>query len=407
MAQEYFVLMPDLGEGVLEGELKSWKIAVGDQVSEDDIAAEVLTDKASMEIPSTAKGRVKELKIKAGESCPVGGVLFVVEGSGPAPVKKAPEAKTPEREDKAEQTAKEKAAEKVAPLEGVLSAPIVKKWARDHGVDLSKVKGTGLSGRITLDDVQRLKPPEIKPQSLKQPPPPQGISGREERVKLRGIRKKIAENMQASKRTIPHFTVGDEAWAANLVQLREQAKKLYPEEKITYLAMIMKILQTHLKEFPAFNASIDESTEEIVYKKYYHFGFAADTPRGLLVPVIKNVDQKNILSISREIKTLSQKARDGSIALDEMKGATITISNMGSIGGQWATPIINPPESAILGMYRMRQDPFFDGEKFRLAPRMGFSITADHRIIDGASSARFISQFVERVENPSLILLEN
>ena len=208
MAQEYFVLMPDLGEGVLEGELKSWKIAVGDQVSEDDIAAEVLTDKASMEIPSTAKGRVKELKIKAGESCPVGGVLFVVEGSGPAPVKKtsakkAPEAKTPEREDKAEQTAKEKAAEKAAPLEGVLSAPIVKKWARDHGVDLSKVKGTGLSGRITLDDVQRLKPPEIKPQSLKKPPPPAGHLRKRRKSETPGHSKKDRRKYAGFKENDP------------------------------------------------------------------------------------------------------------------------------------------------------------------------------------------------------------
>lgn len=400
MAEEYPILMPDLGEGVVEGELKQWRVSIGDDILEDDIVAEVLTDKASLEIPSAVSGRVKEVKIQEGQMCSVGQPLLILER------------KNTDKKKKEYLISQELPVEKSS----ILATPIVRKWAQDHHIDLKKITGTGLAGRITLKDVQSVTPSknfvsskdmsENKVLSKKIGGFSVPCLGPEERKPLRGIRKKIAQNMQASKNVIPHFTLMDQARVENLFQLRAQAKKLYPDIKITYLSFIMKILYGNVKEFPEFNSSIDDCNEEIVYKKYFNFGFATDTSRGLLVPVIKDVDKKNIIQISREIKELSDRARHAKITVDEMNGATITITNIGSIAGQWATPIINPPEVAILGMYRMMDSPVFDGERFKPVKTMGFSITSDHRIIDGALAARFMSQFIERVENPSLILIE-
>ena len=420
MAQKYSVLMPDLGEGIVEGELALWKVQPGDKVQEDDILAEVMTDKASLEIPSPVSGQIHEIKTRPGETCAVGKTLAVILTEGGK--KNVKENKPPPAEASSSQqplksetnTLEEEQPPPPAEASGrLLAAPIVKRWAKTHGVDLSKIKGTGLSGRITLDDVQNSAPEnaQISSNRVSHKAKAAGFSvpsfGAEVREPLRGIRKKIALNMQESKNVIPHFSLMDQAGVENLVKLREQAKKLYPKEKITYLSFVMKILYNNLKDFPEFNASIDDHKEEIVYKKYYNFGFAVDAPKGLLAPVIKGVDKKSIVQISREVQELADKARNSKITADEMKSATITITNIGSIAGQWATPIINPPEAAILGMYRMTTAPVYDGAHFKPRRVMNFSITADHRLIDGAAAARFMSQFVERVENPSLILLEN
>ena len=425
MTQKYSILMPDLGEGVVEGELAQWKVQPGDKVQEDDILAEVMTDKASLEIPSPVSGQIHEIKVLSGQTCEVGKPLAVIltEGgkkdskeSKPLSVEEEEVFFSSEAESKVLTNGSKETDQQSRPqTEGhLLAAPIVKRWAKEHGVDLSKIKGTGLSGRITLDDVQSSAPQDSassKPAHFTSKKPVVGFSvpsfGAEQRTPLRGIRKKIALSMQESKNIIPHFSLMDQARVENLVKLREQAKNLYPKEKITYLSFVMKILYNNLKDFPEFNASIDDHKEEIVYKKYYNFGFAADTPKGLLVPVIKGVDKKSIVQISREIQELADKARNSKITADEMKSATITVTNIGSIAGQWATPIINPPQAAILGMYRMATAPVYDGVHFKPVKVMNFSITADHRLIDGAAAARFISQFIERVENPSLILLEN
>ena len=432
--KKYSIVMPDLGEGVLEGELVSWKVSVGDSVKEDDLLAEVMTDKASLEIPSTAEGQVKELKIKPGQTCAVGDTLAVIEGSasdssvdsskGVSSSESAQSAGEKAPSQQTNQNDLDKPAEKnivsqsASPLsieknlsgdESSFIAPVVRRWAEDHGIDLSQVRGTGLAGRITLDDVQKISglKTTFAPPAGHQKTPVSSSFGPEERKPFQGIQKKMAQSMQFSKQVIPHFTIVDQAQVDPLVRLREQAKKLYPDSKITYLSFVMKILHNNMREFPVFNASVDDQTKEIVYKKYFNFGFATDTPRGLLVPVVKNVDQKNIVQISREIKELSDRARKGSITVDEMKGGTITITNLGSIAGQWATPVINPPETAILGMYQMSTAPVFDGNMFQPVKVMNFSITSDHRVIDGATAARFMSQFIERVENPSLLLLEN
>ena len=400
------VVMPELGEGVVEGELLKWKISIGDEVQEDDILAEVMTDKASLEVPAPFSGKVIELNCKEGQTCAVGEALLTLDSKTSSKQSEKKESIQKET-DTTFQLTEVQSAEKKEDDFG-LATPMVRKIAREHSIDLSRVQGTGLSKRVTLQDIQNLIP---KSSATTAPKVSGGFSvpsiGPEERVPLKGIRKKIAQNMQASKHNIPHFTLMEEVNVHSLKLLREQAKKLHPDVKITYLSFVMKTLYHTFLDFPQFNASIDDSSEEIVYKKYYHFGFATDTPRGLLVPVVRDVDKKNIIQISHDIKNLSDKARDGSIQMDEMKGATTTITNIGSIAGQWATPIINPPEVSILGMYRIFDKPVWKNESYQPCPFMNFSITSDHRLIDGAVAARFMSQFAERIENPSLILIES
>ena len=407
--------MPELGEGVIEGEIQKWHVAPGDSIKEDSIIAEVMTDKASLEVPSTASGRVLDLKFKEGDVCPVGKALLSLEGekkiqektksqkSKINKVKNQPQVF--ETSESTSQKPEEKTDEKTS---HVLAAPLVRREAEKHSIDLSSVKGSGLSGRVTLQDIQNKIPKNTYPKtegSIKGFSVP--VIGPEERKPLRGIRKKIAQNMQASKHVIPHFTLVEEACVEELVHLRNKSKKLYPDVKITYLSFIIKILCSCFKDFPEFNASIDDEKDQIVYKKYFHFGIAVDTSRGLLVPVVRDVDQKNIISISKEIKTLSDKARSASVSVDEMKGASVTITNMGSISGILATPIINPPEVCILGMYRMFEKTVSQQEKFVSKKFMNFSLTLDHRLIDGGQAARFMSQFIQRVEKPSLILIES
>jgi len=239
--------------------------------------------------------------------------------------------------------------------------------------------------------------------------PYQGPQGAvEERIPMRGIRRKIAEKMQLSKHIIPHFSLMDEANVTSLVALREglKAKAEKSGVKVTYLPFLMKAMIATMREFPKFNASIDDAAEEIVYKKYFNIGFAADTDNGLVVPVIKNADQKSILEISKEIIELSTKARANKLSPDDMKGGTISITNIGSIGGAFATPIINHPEVAILGMYKIADKPIIKDGKLEAIKVMNLSITADHRLIDGAEAARFLKAFIERLENPGVLMLD-
>jgi pyruvate dehydrogenase E2 component (dihydrolipoamide acetyltransferase) len=239
------------------------------------------------------------------------------------------------------------------------------------------------------------------------------IGASEERIALRGIRKKIAENMQMAKHVVPHFTLMDEANVTALVSMREELRAFGEKAgvKITYLPFVMKALIATIREFPMFNASIDDAAQEIVYKKYFNLGFAADTPNGLLVPVIKNADQKTVIQLSREINDLAKRARDGKLALDEMKGATITVTNIGSVGGQYATPIINHPEVAIFGMYKIQEKPIIKRDSagnmtLDSIRTMGFTVTADHRLIDGAVAANFLKAFIGRIENPGVLMLD-
>ena len=410
------IVLPELGEGVTEGELVKWLVSEGDLVQIDQAVAEVMTDKASMEIPSPLDGVVESVLAKEGDTIQVGQNLLTIKLSAekaevkiskqPAsPVLRAihpVKAPVPDPKDPKMDT------DSVSSVDSsVLATPFTRRLARELGVNLNQIQGSGLAGRITKQDVLK-----YSDKSAQRTP----VSGsasiatgfsvskedHQDRQPLKGIRKKIAEKMQLSKTIIPHFTLLESADVEQLEELKNSVKDMLKEKeiKVTYLSFVMKALLQTIKEFPELNASIDDFSKEIVIKNYYHFGFAVDTPRGLLVPVVKNVDKKSVAEVSFEIQTLAEKARAGNIQVEDMSEGTITITNIGSLGGQYATPIINAPEVAILGMYRLYIRPYWDGSSFIPKKTMNFSLTCDHRLIDGAVSARVMKSFIQKIENP-------
>jgi len=420
------VKLPDIGEGVTEGELVKWLVKVGDTVKADQAVAEVMTDKATVEVPTSFAGVVKELKAKEGDTIPIETTILMLEADGvaatqaPKPSASAPnESAVPPKIYAPAPPAVVTAGAEVYPppaAVNVLATPATRRLARELQVDINQIQGTGLAGRVTREDVVQHKGgagawsggATQRPAMSIPKVAYQGQSGGEERVALKGVRKKIAENLQMAKHIIPHFTLVEEADVTQLVAMRSQAKTQGEKYgvKVTYLPFIMKALIQTMREFPMFNASIDDQAGEIVYKKYFNVGFAADTPNGLLVPVVKSVEGKSVLQVASEIQELAGKARDGKLSLEEMRGATITITNIGSVGGLYATPIINHPEVAILGMYKVQDRPVWTGAAFEPRKMMNFSITCDHRLIDGAVAANFMKAFVQRIENPSALLLE-
>ncbi len=418
------IVLPDLGEGIEEGELVQWLIKVGDEIQIDQGVAEILTDKAAMELPSPVAGKVTGLKFSEGDMIRVGQVMVLLEGAvdeDPTSVKKAPD-QPPTRASKskvgegASQTLTSyergpSSPEEIYPSVAqshIMAAPSTRRAARELGVNINRVKGSGPAGRVLYEDVlvasqssglgsQNAIANLLTPSALVDP------KGRPiRRVPLRGIRKKISENMQRSKLTIPHFSLLDELNADPLVAFREKLSAKVKDQgiKITYLPLIMKGLVVCVKEFPEFNASMDDLKKEIVYRDYYDFGFAADTPQGLMVPVIRNVDQKSVVEIAQEIVSLASRAREGKLQRDELTGSTISITNIGSITGNYATPIINHPEVAIVGMYRIYKKPVWIDSQWKPVSTMNVSVTCDHRLIDGAVAARFLKRFLEVLQEP-------
>lgn len=434
------VKLPELGEGVTEGELVKWTVNVGDVVKADQTVAEIMTDKATVEVPTPYAGTVTALKFKKGDVIKVESVIITLSGAGGASAPQASAhsavaANAPTQAYTKSAPVAQPAAGATASANGfyppvadskVLATPATRRLAREMGVDINGMAGSGLAGRVTREDVLGAKggtaaisakgtgyasgATSAGTPSMNFPKPAFNSTNAqlEERVDLIGIRKKIAQNLQMSKSIIPHFTLMDEADVTQLVHLRETLKD-YAEKngtKITYLPFVMKALIATIKEFPMFNASIDDAASQIVYKKYFNIGFAADTPNGLVVPVIKNADQKSILEISKEIIDLSKRARDGKLKPDEMKGACITITNIGSVGGTYATPIINHPEVAILGMYKISDKPVMKADGgIGFIKSMNYTVTCDHRLIDGAVAANFLKAFFTRIQNPGVLMM--
>jgi pyruvate dehydrogenase E2 component (dihydrolipoamide acetyltransferase) len=453
-----------LGEGVTEGELVKWLVKAGDAVNQDQAIAEVMTDKATVEVPSPYKGKVTALRAKEGDTIKVGAVLIEMEaassaaaassaGQGasvssstpqqpvPAPSRETQKPPVPQATPPSSRSGSPASTEKFAagatsagapmftrsaPSNGggihppvadsrVLATPSTRRLAREMNVDINNISGTGLAGRVTRQDVLSggasggLETYSAPGRTIPRPSYSSHQAEQEERVALKGVRKKIAEKMQLAKQIVPHFTLMDEANVTELVKLRASLKAQLAEKKVkvTYLPFIMKALIATAREFPELNASIDDAASEIVYKHYFNMGFAADTPQGLLVPVIKNADRKSILELSMEIVELSEKARQGKLALEEMRGATMSITNIGSIGGTYATPIINHPEVMIFGMYKISKKAVFDEKGgVKAVDVMNVTVTADHRLIDGAVAARFLKAAIARLENPALLMLD-
>jgi len=434
--------LPELGEGGVSGELAKWLVKKGDYVCIDQVLAEIMTDKAIMEVSSPYEGRVEKLLISEGANVEVGRSLLILntsESLDQATTYKSEKQTLPASPPLSETLTENSTTKKSgsasphqsssSDLKGdsfeessprnqgeVLATPLTRRLAQKLGIDLRTIKGSGLAGRITKEDLERHSSRKIQKNEilsslsssgkdhslseLKGPSIPKEDG--QERIPLKGIRKKIAEKMQLSHTVIPHFTLLESANMEQVENMKSSVKKILEEKniKVTYLSFVMKALLKVVKTFPELNASIDDHTQEIVIKKYYHFGFAADTPRGLLVPVIKNIDTKSLTEISVNIQELAVKAREGSLSLEEMSGGTITLTNIGSLGGEYATPIINAPETTILGMYRLFIKPHWDGSSFRPQKTMNFSLTCDHRLIDGAVSAKALKNFVQAIENP-------
>lgn len=427
------VKLPELGEGVTEGELVRWTVNIGDTVKADQTIAEIMTDKATVEVPTPIAGTVKELKFKKGDIIKVDSELLTLSGAGTprtAGATTSGNGHAPATE-KTATSSPQPTTFSMSPSSGgifppvadsrVLATPATRRLAREMGVDINGLSGTGLASRVTREDVLSAKGGAAQiaktgagavsagspTMSFPKPAYTSTNATAEERVDLIGIRKKIAQNLQMSKSIIPHFTLMDEADVTQLVAMRESLKDFAEKNatKITYLPIVMKALIATIKEFPQFNASIDDAASQIVYKKYFNIGFAADTPNGLVVPVIKNADQKTILEISKEIIELSKRAREGKLKPDDMKGGTITITNIGSIGGTYATPIINHPEVAILGMYKIQDKPVLKDGSVAFIKAMNYTVTADHRLIDGAVAANFLKSFFSKIQNPAVLMM--
>jgi len=409
--------LPEMGEGVNEGELVKWCVKVGDKVKDDQPLCEVMTDKATVEIPSPFTGVVNKLFAKEGETVEVQQVLmsYDEEGSVKASASdKKYSQKQPVQVDQPVQvaTAAVSSASQVMTTENldisqrVLAAPSTRKYARELNVPLQGILGSGPRGRVMKSDIDSFltKGGVSNHKSVEQ---------KEERVAFKGLRKKISEKMRLSKDHAVHFTYVEEANVTQLVELRKQAKLMGAQEgiKITYLPFVMKAMVPALKKYPILNSTLDESSGEIVYKHYYHFGLSVQTDDGLVAPVIKNVDQKSILDLAKEIQDMVERARNKRLTQDDFKGGTMTLTNAGSIGGLFATPVINYPEVAILGFNKIFKKPVVEtvnGEdQVVIRDWTYFSISLDHRVVDGAIGAEFMKTFIQYIENPALLVLGN
>lgn len=423
--------LPDIGEGIHEGEIVKWFVKPNDEVNEDDVLAEVQNDKAVVEIPSPVKGKVLELKVEEGTVATVGQTIITFDAPGYEDLQfkgdESGEAKA-EEADKQETDAPAEAAEAneqadADPNKRVIAMPSVRKYAREKGVDIVNVSGSGKNGRVLKEDIdsflnggtagnaqaaqaeEKAEPAAQKPAAAVQVPEGEFPETRE---KMSGIRKAIAKAMVNSKHTAPHVTLMDEVDVTNLVAHRKQFKQVAADQgiKLTYLPYVVKALTSALKKYPVLNTSIDNNTDEVIQKHYYNIGIAADTDKGLLVPVVKNADRKAVFEISNEINELATKARDGKLAPAEMKGASCTITNIGSAGGQWFTPVINHPEVAILGIGRIAEKAVVRDGEIVAAPVLALSLSFDHRMIDGATAQNALNHIKRLLNDPQLILME-
>ena len=421
--------LPDIGEGVVEGEIVSWKVAEGDSVELDQPIVEVMTDKATVEIPSPRKGTIEKIYFGEGEICPVGEVLLVIDdGSGAAAGDgKAAEAVVAAAPIRGNGSTGREAAVAVAPSGGVpeivdatagrarvLATPATRRKARQLGVDLRLVPPTGRRGRVTTEDVKRYAeagsqvPPPAS--ARQQAPSPIAIPqiGEEERIPLRGLRKRIADNMTRSVQSAAHFTYVEEVDVSELVELRERSKEKAAERgvKLTYLPFIIKAITAGLKKWPQLNAALDETTQEIVQKRYYHMGIAAQGPQGLAVTVVRDADRRSIFDLAAEIERLGKAIQEGTASREDLSGSTFTITSLGKLGGLLATPIINYPEVGIVGVHKIEQRPVVKNGSIVPAWRMNLSISLDHRLVDGWDGAMFLQDVKSLLEDPTLMFME-
>ncbi|PJW16905.1 dihydrolipoamide acetyltransferase family protein [Geobacillus sp. WSUCF-018B] len=429
----YEFKLPDIGEGLHEAEIIRWLIREGDVVKADQPIAEIQTDKAMVEMTTPVAGKVVALAGPEGATVKVGEPLIVVETEAAVAAEAAP---TDHLAQEPASAVHIEAPRPTVARKRAIAAPSVRKRARELGVPIDEVEGTGEGGRVTLADLERyvrereaaVAVAELRERSGAAVLPVGGtaieqkadkaawtsiastelVVPEEERIPLRGLRKKIAEKMVKSAYTAPHVTGMDEVDVTKLVEIRKNlASELAKEQiKLTYLPFIIKAVTRALKQYPMFNASLDEETNEIVLKKRYHIGIATATKAGLVVPVIRDADQKSIRELAVEIAELSEKAHRQALRLDELQGSTFTITSTGAGGGWFATPIINYPEVAIFGAHAIKRRPVVVGDEIVIRDMMGMSLTFDHRVIDGEPAGRFMRTVAHYLENPEVLLLD-
>ncbi len=439
----YEFKLPDLGEGIHEGELLKWYVKVGDEIKEDDSLCDVETDKAAVTIPSPFTGTVVALNGKVGDTLYLDQVIAVVgDGSEPAPASiEAPKVEEAKIKDVAE-TPKELpvVVEKASKSNGgrVAAAPATRRLAREMDINIKLVTGTGPAGRITADDVRNYASSGGQQQAIV---PTREVSvpldveaeisaysnspipffdvvklpdfeefGPVEREPVRSLRKKVAFKTTSSMIMVPHVAHMDECDVTELEAFRlrqAELRKGTDQPKITLMPFVVKAVSSLLKRYPMFNASLDPHRQEIIYKKYYNVGFAADTPRGLIVPVIKDSDRKSILDIAKEISSLAGKGRDGTIQAPDMKNGTFSITNVGPIGGTGMVPTINYPEVAILGMARVQEKPVVRNGEIVIRKILPITMAFDHRVADGAQAAHFVTDLIKLLSDPNVLLLES
>lgn len=426
----YKFKLPELGEGMAEGEIASWLVKEGDTVKEDDSLVEIQNDKSVEELPSPVSGTVKQILAKEGDTVEIGDTLIVIDDGSPD----TGDDETPA--PKADEKAPEKAAEATPATSGpatgaanahYLAMPSVRQYARDQGVDLSQVTPSGKHGQISKTDIDSYKSGNLAAAATTAQPAASGTASQpavaaqpitpyksatpelETREKMSLTRKAIAKAMLTSKHTAPHVTSFDDVEVSALMTNRKKYKAIAADKGIhlTFLPYIVKALVAVMKEYPELNASIDDSTDEIVYKHYYNVGIATNTEHGLYVPNVKNVDSKGMFEIAKEITENSQAAYDNKLSMDKMSGGSITISNVGSIGGGWFTPVINYPEVAILGVGKIAKEPYVDEDgNIQVGNMLKLSLSYDHRLIDGALAQNALNLLKKLLHDPDMLLME-
>lgn len=416
----YEFKLPDVGEGIHEAEILNWLVEVDDTVEMDQPILEIQTDKAIVEIPSPVAGTVKEIRAETGTMANVGDVLIVF-ATDEKGSKERPQTETAASTNGQQASSSSKASVGIAgPGQRVLAAPYVRKLALEMGIDLAEVPGSGPAGRVLPEDVkqfaeqQEQAPPAPKPEAEPEPAvpvpepaePPAGQEITEEEP-LQGLRRRIAERMEQAWQ-IPHVTSFEEVDATKLVALRQHLQPEVEQRggRLTYLPFIVKATVQALKENSYLNASLDMENRKIRLYRYYHIGIATAVPDGLLVPVLRHADQLNLLQIAAELTRLSDQAQQRKLDLEELSGSTFTITNFGSFGAHQGTPIINPPEVAILGVGRIEEKPIAIEGEVEVRPMLPIALSYDHRLIDGATAGQFLKRLKALLADPNLLFLE-
>lgn len=417
--------LPDIGEGIAEGEIVKIDVKVGDTIAEDDILFEVQNDKSVEEIPSPVSGTITAVLVSEGTVAHVGDVIVEIAAEGVAPVV-APTAPTAPASSPASAAPAQPTGVPAVSNPGklVLAMPSVRQYAREKGVDITAVVPTGKGGRVTREDIDNfggspVAAPAVEAAAPAAAPAPAakaepakpfvGSAEREERVKLTPMRKAISKAMVNSKHTAPHVTLHDQVEVSKLWDHRKKFKDIAAAQgtKLTFLPYVVKALAVAMKKFPVLNASIDDATQEIVYKNYINIGIATDTDLGLFVPNIKDANTKSMFGIADEINALAAKAHEGKLTAADMGHGTITISNIGSVGGGWFTPVINYPEVAILGVGTIVREPVInENDEIVIGRNMKLSLSFDHRIVDGATAQKAMNELKRLLADPELLLME-